>query len=518
VANPFFSPDGEWIGFWDRATREVKKIRTSGGAAIVLAVAADRMQGAAWHPDGSRIAFGQVAGIMEVPADGGTATLLAEGVGLWDPEYLPNGAILFVEWRGTGGGEVLVQPPDGDARVLFAGERAIPIPTDQLIVTNPEAAPTALFARAFDPDTLEVGGPELVAENAAYRGSKTHFAIAASGALVYVRGESAPPSSALPELLLTVVSRDGTRRPLGAPPRPYRNPRISPDGTRIAVEIVEAGSDRSSIWVYDVMGDTDIRRLTQVGEGNNLRPVWTLDGERITFMSDRDGPGSVYWQDAEGRGPAERLTTAEEGAFHLPESWSPDGTLSFAVVTGTFDDAQWGLHTRSADGEVGLFHDLPRGAQWSSAFSPDGRWLAYTSNEASTSAADFRVYVERYPRTRERYEIAVDSAVNPVWSPDGTEIYYRRGVGDAARSLNSVTIVETEPRFRFTSARSIAIEGLVNHGSYRDFDVLPDGSGWLVLTPADGSGASDAAPSPAEPDRIHVVLNWFEELERRAPN
>jgi hypothetical protein len=194
--------------------------------------------------------------------------------------------------------------------------------------------------------------------------------------------------------------------------------------------------------------------------------------------------------------------------------------LSFAGVTGTsFDAAQWALYTRSADGEIELYYDLSTGTQWSSSFSPDGRWLAYASNEASTDATNFRVYVERYPRTGERYEIAVDSAVNPVWSSDGTEIFYRRGVGEAARSLHSVTIVETEPRFRFTSTRSVAIEGLVNHQAYRDFDVLPDGSGWLVLTPADGSGAGEAAPSaPRAPDRIHVVLNWFEELKQRAPN
>jgi serine/threonine protein kinase/Tol biopolymer transport system component len=517
AANPFFSPDGEWIGFWDAAARELKRIRASGGFAIVLADAPDRLQGATWHPDGSRIAFGQTEGILEVPADGGTTRLLVEGTGLWDPQYLPNDALLFVRWGGGGGGEVMAQDSSGDARVLFPGELAIPVPTGQLIVTNPEAAPTALFARRFNPDTFDVGGPVLVAENADYRGGKTHFAISASGALVYVHGQPAPAGSALPDLLLTVVSRDGMRRPLGAPPRPYRNPRLSPDGTRVAVEILDAGNDNASIWVYDVAGDADLRRLTQVGEGNNLRPIWTPDGARITFMSDRDGPGSVYWQDAEGRGPAERLTTADEGTFHLPDSWSPDGTLSFAAVAGTFSDAQWGLYTRSADGEIELFKDHTIGAQWSSAFSPDGRWLAYASQETSTNPGDFRVFVERYPLTGERYEIAVGGAVNPVWSPDGTEIYYRRGVDAAARSLHSVTIVETEPRFRFTTAKSVAIEGILNHQSYRDFDVLPDGSGWLVLTAANETVAS-GTPVPPEPDRIHVVLNWLEEIEGRAPN
>jgi Tol biopolymer transport system component len=426
---------------------------------------------------------------------------------------------LFVRWV-AGPGEIMIQGADGNTRLLVPGERAIPVPTGQLIVTNPEAAPTALFARSFDLNTLDLGGPELVAENAALRDGKTHFAIAASGTLTYVHSERDATQSGLPGLQLTLLGLDGSRRALAAPPRPYRSPRLSPDGTRVAVEVLDSAGDGASIWVYDLADDSDIRRLTQASEGNNRRPVWTLDGERITFMSDRDGSGSIYWQDAEGRGPAERLTTAEEGIVHLPESWAPDGTLSFAVIEGTIAVGDWGLYTRDADGQIEVFSDLPAGAQWSSAFSPDGRWLAYASQGAVAEASNFRVYVERYPLTGERYEVAVDGAVNPVWSPDGTAIYYRRGTGDGPRSLNSVTIVETEPRFRFTSTRNVAIEGLTSHFGYRDFDVLRDGSGWLVLTPADGSGASDAtaSPAPPAPDRIHVVLNWFEELERRAPN
>ncbi|HEY7673113.1 MAG TPA: protein kinase [Gammaproteobacteria bacterium] len=522
LTNPFFSPDGEWIGFWDAPASQLKKIRTAGGSAVVL-TGAGNPQGASWHPDGSKIVYGQPEGLFEISANGGTPTLLIPASGpLWDPQYLPNGAILF--WRATGPttGDIVAQVPGQDAHVLFPGERAIYVPTGHLIVTDPAAAPTALFARTFDLNTFEVGGPVPVAENATVRNNKTHYAVAVGGTLAYVYGSDLGSAVVLPDLALAVVSRDGTRRSLGAPLRPYRNPRVSPDGTRVAVEILDADGGGGSIWIYDLAGDTDIRRLTQVNEGTNLRPLWTLDGARIAFASDRDGPSSIYWQDADGRGPAERLTTADEDTFHLPESWAPDGTLSFAVVNSSLGAGAggWGLYTRSPDGESSVFYDLEGTNQWSSAFSPDGRWLAYTSvEEPSNGGVDFRVFVERYPKTGERYELAVDGALNPIWSRDGTEIFYRRGITNAPRVLNSVKILATEPRFRFTTASSVAIEGFLNHQNYRDFDLLPDGSGWIMLLPADAEGALAATPAqPPAPDRIYVVLNWFEELKRRAPN
>ncbi len=137
---------------------------------------------------------------------------------------------------------------------------------------------------------------------------------------------------------------------------------MSPDGTKLAVQTLE-DDGQSVVWVYDLSGDTAIRRVTQ--EGNNSRPIWTPDGERLTFASDRDGTTSIYWQSADGSGVAERLTTAEEGTSHLPESWSPDGNvLSFAVQRG----GDYGIWTLSLDGGAipEVFYDLPESREYGS--------------------------------------------------------------------------------------------------------------------------------------------------------
>jgi eukaryotic-like serine/threonine-protein kinase len=517
MSNPFFSPDSQWIAFWDLAAQQLKKIPVAGGTALVLAPAAN-LQGASWHPDGSRIVYGQPDGIMEVAANGGTPVLLVDSPNAWDPQYLPDGAILFTAATNAVIKEIRIQMPGSDAaRVAFPGERAIYTASGHLVVTDPVTSPTTLFARAFDIDTYKLGGPIPVASNVISAFGKTHFALSANGVLVSVYGEAAT-SAELPALNLTRVSRDGTRQALGAPLRAYRNPRVSPDGTQVAVEIVNADNTGSSIWIYDMAGDTDLRRLTQVNEGsNNTRPLWTRDGQSIVFMSNRDKPGGIYVQPADGSGSAQRLTTAEPGLMHLPESWAPDGTLSFGKVREDFSGSTWDIYLRSPHGEVSPFRAIPDTNQFSSVFSPDGNWLAYIEGDATGAGEFFRLYVERHPQTGERHEVAIEGAGWPVWSPDGSQLFYRRGVGSAPRTLHSIALLESAQRFRFTTTDSIEIGGFLQHINYRDYDMLPDGSGWLMLTSTDGSLSTGGAIQTAQPLRVQVVLNWFQELEQRVP-
>lgn len=514
--SPLFSPDGEWIAFYDG---QLKKIPKSGGSAVVLAEIPNP-QGASWHPDGSSIIVGVNNEILAVPANGGEPeTLLTVDGFAWNPQILPNGDLIYT-LAGSAQPEIHIRTPGSDdSHVTFPGERAIYTPTGHLIVTDPAAAPNALFARTINLDTYELGGPVPITENVAFTNGKTHYAISNAGHLVSLFGTGGVSASGtLPDLEISIVNREGDRQVLGLPPRPYRNPRVSPDGSQLAVEIRQADDSRSSIWIWDMSGQSDIRRLTQVTEGDNERPVWTLDSQQITFMSDRDGPGSIYMQPANGSRPAVRLTTAEEGTIQYPESWAPDGSLSFSLLSN-----EWDVYTRDPEGEISAFNALDAN-QYTSSFSPDGKWLAYSSVEEGTSPDDFRIFVERYPKTGERYEVAVDGAFNPVFTSDGSEIFYRRGWGAAARTMNSVSILETEPRFRFSSSDSVEISGFINHTSYRDFDPMPDGSGLVILTPegggeipatANGTDATLTALTTAQ--RFNVVLNWFEELKQRVP-
>ena len=197
----------------------------------------------------------------------------------------------------------------------------------------------------------------------------------------------------------------------------YVSQRLSPDGSRLVVEVTS--NEGSDIWVYELGGNTQIRRLTL--EGNNIRPIWTPDGERVTFASNREGTPGIYWQPADGSGVPERLTTAEEGTQHWPESWSPDGEPLLLVVVHSA--TEWGISTLSQDGEtmtLEVFANESESIQRAPKFSPDGRWLAYYSNESG----DMQVYVQPFPKTGAKHRVTQQLGLYPLWSPDGKELFY----------------------------------------------------------------------------------------------
>src|SRR5262249_26921392 len=253
------------------------------------------------------------------------------------------------------------------------------------------ATGNVLFAVPFDLARVQVtGGPVPVVEGvwraevfAGINGGPADYAISDQGTLIYV-----PGTAASTQRILSLVERNGAVKPLPLPPKLYVSPRLSPDGRKLVVQ-TEDVPDKGVLWVYDIGGTTDIQQLTLTG--NNIRPIWTPDSKRVTFASDRDGPMSIYSQPVDGSGVAERLTKAEKGTEHWPESWSPDGrTLSFAL----FRDGGSAVWTYSGDtGKTQAFADEPKRIQRGSAFSPGGRWLAYHSNESG----EFEVYVQPFP-------------------------------------------------------------------------------------------------------------------------
>jgi Tol biopolymer transport system component len=383
---------------------------------------------------------------------------------------------------------------------MKGGSDARYVPTGHLVY----AFGNVLYAVPFDLARLEVvGGPvpmiQGVRRSATQANTATaNYGLSSQGTLVYLQDSGAVATNSV----LAFVDRDGRVTALNVTPKPYFSPRVSPDGKLVAVQAIEPNG-RTDVWIYELSGNTAIRRLTT--GGNNSRPIWTPDGKRVTFTSDRDGTASIYWQPADGSGLAERLTAAEAGTEHYAESWSPDGrVLSFASVGGGMG---WGLWTLSLeDRKTTLFYDMD-GNQFGSVFSPDAKWLAY-----SDSSESFGVYVQPFPSTGVKYQITGNGEAWPVWSPKGDQLYFRRRLDiQTSTQLMSVDI-STAGGLTFRNERTVPVKSALMFALYRDYDIMPDGQRFVIIYPA-GQTTSAQPPRP----QIHVVLNWLEELKQRVP-
>ena len=327
--SPFFSPDGEWLGFYSLQDGELKKVAISGGAPVRLCEAQNPW-GARWGADDT-IVFGQRgAGIMQVSADGGTPEVLIplEGIEVGHgPQVLPGeAAVLFTlgDGRNWDDAQIVVHSLEtGVRKVLIEGGRdARYVPTGHLVYV----LDGTLFAVPFDVDALEVtGGPIPIVEGVMTAGIRTgaaQFSVSDTGALVYVAGSDQGART------LVWVDRDGGEEALAAEPRAYTYPRISPDGGRVALSVSDQEQD---IWIWDFARET-LPRLT-FAPGLDVYPVWTPDGRRVAFSSARDGTTNLYWKAADGTGAVERLNESEK--LQLPSAFTPDGSqLVFLEIDG----------------------------------------------------------------------------------------------------------------------------------------------------------------------------------------
>jgi Tol biopolymer transport system component len=435
AAGPFFSPDGQWLGFFSGGV--LKKIAIAGSAPITLADApaphsgvgpSDAGRGGSWAEDGTIVftpSSGIGVGLWRVPAVGGTAERLTtpapgEATHRW-PQVLPGGrAVLYTvsaEGANFANAWLAVQPlPAGTPHIVqHGGFYGRYLPSGHLTWLHNGT----LFAAPFDLATLAVTGPAVAAvpgvvSNA--RAGSAQMEVSHNGTLVYVPGSETAIAAPLDWL-----TRDGKTMPLRATPADWRAVQIAPDGLRLAFSLADAAS--IDVWTYDVARDA-LMRLTN-GPGANSLPVWTPDGRWLVYSSTRaGGAGNLYWQRADGSGEASRLTTSPNP--QLPWSWHPSGRfLAFQEIrqqTGSDlmilpvegDEANgWkpGKPTVFLSGPYG--NALPR-------FSPDGRWLAYVSNESGA----FEIYVRPFPGPGGKWLISTGGGTNAVWSRARHELLY----------------------------------------------------------------------------------------------
>ena len=511
---PFFSPDGESVGFVSRFDRTLSRVSVLGGPPAAIGSFAGIPYGMEWASDDT-ILFSIVGnpGLWRIPAVGGEAEQLttvdeAAGEGRHSrATVLPDGdTVLFT--ISAGEEQRLAQmslASRGVTRLPIVGSQPRYVPTGHVVYV---ASDGTLMALPFDLDRLEFTSsnpvPVLENVNAGRRGA-TDFGLAGNGSLVYLSGSV---EASAPSRLLALVDRSGSVDRLNVDPNRYLNPRLSPDGSQLAIQTVQDSG--SFVSVYDLSGETAMRRLTV--EEDNTHPVWSRDGARIAYGSDGDGTPGVFWRAADGSGIAERLTTAEDGVLHYPESFSPDGGwLSFVEDGGALGGENTDLWILSIESrEATAFAAVPGSYEFGSAFSPDGQWLTYTSSDGVSTPDNFHLYAEPFPQTGERRRIGESRGAYGVWAQDGTELIYRRSAANSNRSLFGIR-VSTDPSFNFTTEQEL-FAGVAVVPANRNFDVLPDGERFVVVLPADQPNNPEG-PQP----RLHVVLNWFEELKERVP-
>ena len=496
-------------------------------------------EGATWvsvSPDGLAIAFGTLQGVSMTPLSGGAAVGLYEGTTFGGdlgpnglavvaglpgeglslisspgadpqplttaaptefhvlPQFLPGGrAVAFTRRVGTGTKReiVAVSVDTGEMRTLFEGLGARYSPSGHLLFKEGGS----LFAVPFDTDTLEVtGAPRPVLEglrpagNALFRFAS--FDVSANGSVVYERGGAGVTET---ERRLVWVNRRGEQEAVPAPVRRYGGLDLSPDGTRVALSLAD-GAGRT-VWTYDFERGTSERVTRDVA----FAPVWSPDGGRLAFRTERQG-GAVVWSAADGLGQLDVLLA---GGLRLPQAFAPDGTI--LLLTSFSAETREDVGMVRVDGdqtyEALLDDDF---TEWEASVSPDGRWLAYASNPSGRN----EIYVRPFPDVDSgRTLVSVDGGRTPRWRGDGRELFFAGPEGMMVVPVDpgaTFTIGPPEVLFETTGYTEFA-------GGTPIFDVAPDGQRFLMLEPvtsADGVAASS---------EIVLIQHWFDELRRLVP-
>ena len=512
---PFFSPDGRWVGFYDDSRKRLRKIPVEGGLAVDLGESdVWGPMGACWTADGKIVLGHEGKGLDWIPAEGGAPRVLttvdrAREIGHRLPWVLPGGkAILFTTmphpWGvrarveavslASGVRKVLVEDA-ADGRYLASGHLVF-------------ARQGVLMAAPFDPDRLELEGPpvpvlddvrqSLNVDSSPANSGAAQFAVSAAGLLVYATGGFLNDPPAEPFL----VDRGGRAEPLAGFDKPKISSQVhfSPDGRQVAF----CERARSGLaWVFDVERQTH-RPLSHDGIAGSL--IWSPDGTRIALTWSVAGPMSLWLAPAEGGGPWQRLTEGDD----WPSSWTPDGR-AVVFVRIQPDQTMDILLYRFEDRQVVPLLATKANEMFPEV-SPDGRWLAYVSDESGRD----EVLVTSFPDRKTTFVVSREGADSPAWSRDGKTLYYltREFVdnGGPAYRLLSVPVTPGEPLALGKPAVLFRLPpGILGSAPTRCYDIHPVGRRFLFVR----MKGSSSLPAPVT--RLHLAQDWFAELERLSP-
>jgi serine/threonine protein kinase/Tol biopolymer transport system component len=497
-SGPFFSPNSEWLAFFARDN--LQKVSLRGGPPVnVCARPSLGSHGGSWGDDGTIVFESGGGRLWRVSAEGGSATPVVAPAGAYWPEILPGSkAIVFTQVTGrqgiwvlslkTGQAQLLV-PDLGFARYVHSGHLVY-------------ASQGSLLAVSFDVESLQLAGSGIPVVQHAMMGLPdepriAHFAASHSGTLAYLAG----PVLASDLRTLVWVDRKGQETTVPLEARTYAWPRLSRDGTRLAVTISDA-EDGGDVWIYHLARQT-LTRLTFGGASREGRPVWTPDGRRVAFrVFDRGSQQyNLFWKAADGTGQDERLTS-DPNRDRSAQSFSPDG--SRLVFAQSNERTGYDIHVLDVNGQRSSKPLLQQPFnEGSPEISPNGRWLAYRSNETGR----YEVYVRPFPDVdKGKWPISTNGGNAPVWSPDGRELFYQIGntIMAAPAQADGINFVSGTPTVLFSGLFASPV-------GTRHFDVSRDGRRFIM--------SKEVTPTlpPSERSQLTVVLNWFEELRQLAP-
>ncbi|HYN81327.1 MAG TPA: LpqB family beta-propeller domain-containing protein [Gemmatimonadaceae bacterium] len=487
---PFFSPDGKTMAFFTGFPGALKTVPIAGGPATTLLADSTYGNGGTWSDDGwlyfSRSSAGSLS-LMRVRPEGGKAELVArpdttrDELFFYWPEALPGGKTVLVGvWRRKGAPDIgAVDVKSGAVRVLTRGVRALYASSGHLVVLQTDGS---LTGAGFDPKTLEVDGEATqIVTGIHFSGpGKAPIALSREGTLLYEAYE--------PVNQVVRVGRDGTAKPVDpAWTGRFSHLAVSPDGSQLAVT-VSMGS-RAELWVK-VLDAGTLTRLS--GEGTySYRPTWSPDGRSVLFVSDRNGRSALYRMAADGSAPSELVAAEPRG---VDEGVSSRDGQSFLLRVGSGGGRDIFVKAGETASRALVAGDAE---EYSPALSPDGRWLAYGSDESGRS----QVYVRPFPdASRGRWQISRVGGTEPVWSPGGGELFYRNATGN----LVSVEVGGGSD-FRVTSERTLfSARDYTSDTRSRAYSVAPDGKSFYFIS-----------TQPGNPSQMVVVLNWLEELKAK---